>query len=55
MSSSQERIVDGAREEDIGTKSMAGMMDYDGEEGSDRNKKGTICKTIEFEFHNSAI
>ena len=55
MSSSQERIVDRTREEDIGTKSMIGMMDYDGEEGSDRKKKGAICKTIEFEFHNSPI
>lgn len=54
MSSSQERIVDGTREEDIGTKSMVGMMDYD-EGGSGRSKKGTICKTIEFEFHNSPI
>jgi hypothetical protein len=55
MSSSQERIVDGPREEDIGSKSMAGMMEYDVDEGSDRNKKGAICKTIEFEFHNSPV
>jgi hypothetical protein len=54
VSSSQERIVDGVGEEHIGAKGMAGTIDHDRDEGSNEEKNGTIRKTVEFGFRDSA-
>ncbi|KAH7391687.1 hypothetical protein BKA66DRAFT_568102 [Pyrenochaeta sp. MPI-SDFR-AT-0127] len=54
-SSSQERIVQVPGDDDMGTKSVAGTVEYERDESSDRTKKGTISKTVEFGFHDSAI
>jgi hypothetical protein len=52
-SSSQERIINRAGEDNIGTKSMAGTTDHDRSEASDEEKNGTIRKTVEFGFVGS--
>jgi hypothetical protein len=54
VSSSQERIVNGVGDDNIGAKSMAGTTDHDKDEGSDEEKNGTIRKTVEFGFVGSA-
>jgi len=51
VSSSQERIVDGLGDDDMGVKSTATTIEERGGEGI---KDGTISKTVEFKVHASA-
>ncbi|KAF2825543.1 hypothetical protein CC86DRAFT_32372 [Ophiobolus disseminans] len=53
MSSSQEHIVNGSPEEEMGVKSIATTVEDYGDR-NERVKDGTISKTVEFEFHTTA-
>lgn len=55
VSSSQERIIDGGRDDDMGVKSTAITMNCKGKKLSVRSDEGIISKTVDFEVHESAV
>ncbi|USP73231.1 hypothetical protein yc1106_00505 [Curvularia clavata] len=53
VSSSQERIVDGPKDDDMGLKSTDIAVNCEINEGNDAFNDGTIDRTVEFESHQS--